>query len=63
MVKIDTVYQRVLALANKGVKEALLSNPYFLQGLNTCLGHVTHHEVANDLGFDYLAPHEALGFL
>ena len=35
-----------LALADKGVKKALLDDPYFLGGLNVCCGLVTEEHVA-----------------
>ncbi|GAB4226663.1 MAG: alanine dehydrogenase [Methyloligellaceae bacterium] len=50
----------VLEIANKGVKDALLSDPHLLNGLNVYKGHVTHKAVAEDLGYDYLPPETAL---
>ncbi len=49
-----------LAIAHKGYRQALLDNPNFLQGLNVCMGKVTHAAVARDLGYDYVAPATAL---
>jgi alanine dehydrogenase len=49
-----------LALADKGYRAALLDNPSFLEGLNIYRGKVTCEAVAQDLGYDYLAPVEAL---
>ncbi len=49
-----------LALADKGVKRALLDDPHFLGGLNVCAGAVTEQHVAIALGYDYVDPAEAL---
>lgn len=50
----------VLKLANLGHRKALLKDPLFLEGLNVCLGHVTHQGVAHDLGYPYVDPREIL---
>ncbi|KGJ98701.1 alanine dehydrogenase [Thalassotalea sp. ND16A] len=50
----------IINLANKGYKEALLSNDHFLNGLNVINGKVTVREVAENLGFDYVDPKVAL---
>ncbi|MDP2561869.1 alanine dehydrogenase [Psychrobium sp. 1_MG-2023] len=50
----------IIELANKGYKEALLSNKDFLNGLNVIDGKVTCESVANALGFDYVAPEVAI---
>ncbi|ALG67611.1 alanine dehydrogenase [Beggiatoa leptomitoformis] len=44
----------VLALADKGYRQALLDDVYLRQGLNIYQGKVTHHQVANALGHHYL---------
>lgn len=44
----------VLALANKGWREALISDLHLLEGLNVCEGQITHPAVANDLGMKYV---------
>jgi alanine dehydrogenase len=49
-----------LALADKGFSAALLENPAFLKGLNIYRGKVTCEAVAQDLGYDYAVPAEAL---
>jgi len=49
-----------LALADRGAKQALLDDPYFLGGLNVCDGVVTEEHVAAALGYPYLAPAVAL---
>ncbi len=45
-----------LQIANKGYKQALKEDPGLMLGLNVCLGHVTHHHVAQDLGYEYVPP-------
>jgi alanine dehydrogenase len=54
---------RALALATKGVKQALLDDPHLRNGLNVCAGMVTDQAVARDLGYQYGAPEEALAAL
>lgn len=49
-----------LALADKGYKQALADNPTFLEGLNVYNGEVTYQAVAEDLGYDYTPPAQAL---
>ena len=43
----------VLALANKGWRQALLDDPHLRNGLNVASGKVTCLEVANDLNYEY----------
>ena len=50
----------VLSLVTKGVRSALLSDPHFLNGLNIDRGRVTYEAVACDLGYEYVAPRDAL---
>jgi alanine dehydrogenase len=50
----------VVQLANKGIVEALLANEHLLQGLNVHAGLVTYDAVAEALGYDCVAPREAL---
>lgn len=50
----------ILALADKGYKEALLSEPHLLNGLNIYKGLVTHEAVARDLNYPYVPAVEAL---
>lgn len=40
-----------LDIANHGWHDALKNNPYLAEGLNVCLGKVTHPLVAEDLGY------------
>ena len=49
-----------LQLAEKGAKQAMLDNPYLLDGLNVYRGHVTYADVARDLGYDYVPARDAL---
>jgi len=50
----------VLALANKGAKQAMLDDPHLLEGLNVHRGMVTYEDVARDLGYDYVPAVKAL---
>ncbi len=43
----------VLALANKGWKQALRDDPHFCNGLNVAEGKVTYRAVADQLGYAY----------
>jgi alanine dehydrogenase len=44
----------VLALANKGYKQAMLDDKHLLNGLNIHKGHVTCQAVATALDYDYM---------
>ncbi len=50
----------VISLVTKGVKLALLSDPHLLNGLNVHHGMITYEAVARDLGYEYIAPADAL---
>jgi alanine dehydrogenase len=50
----------VLALADKGVKQAMRANPHLLAGLNVCEGRITHPAVADALGVPYTDPLRAI---
>lgn len=50
----------VLALANKGVKQALLEDPHLLNGLNVYHGYITYKAVAEALNKAYVPALEAL---
>ncbi len=50
-----------LALANKGVKKALLDDPHLLSGLNVHAGQITHPAVADALGLKLLNAKQAIG--
>jgi alanine dehydrogenase len=54
---------RALALATKGVRQALLDDPHLRNGLNVCAGKVTNEAVAHDLGYAFVDPLEALAAL
>jgi alanine dehydrogenase len=49
-----------LQIANKGAQKAIADNPSLKAGLNTAGGYVTYEAVAADLGYDFVAPEEAL---
>jgi alanine dehydrogenase len=49
-----------LALANKGYQKALADDQHLLNGLNVCLGHITHEAVARDLNMSYVNPESFL---
>jgi alanine dehydrogenase len=49
-----------LMIANKGYRAALLENKGLLNGLNVCFGKVTNAHVAQDLGYEFVAPEQAL---
>ncbi len=50
----------VLALADKGYQRAMHEDPHLLNGLNVHLGQVTYKAVADDLGYKYMDPREAI---
>ena len=50
----------VKALANHGIEQALVLDPYLAQGLNVREGAITHAAVARDLGLPY-RPYAPLG--
>jgi alanine dehydrogenase len=54
---------RALALATKGVRQALIDDPHLRNGLNVCAGMVTDRAVARELGYEYVDPLEALAAL
>ncbi len=50
----------VIALANKGYKQALLDDNHLANGLNVHRGDITYEAVARDLGHRFVDPHNAL---
>jgi len=50
----------IVQLADKGWREACAANPHLLAGLNVHSGRVTYKAVAEDLGYDFLDPADAL---
>ncbi|MBT3660188.1 MAG: alanine dehydrogenase [Rhodospirillaceae bacterium] len=50
----------ILAIADKGYKQALLDDTHLLAGLNVLEGKVTYEAVARDLGYDYHDPKDTL---
>ena len=49
-----------LELADKGWRQALLDNAHLRNGLNVCHGKITYKAVADDLGYPYVDPVEAI---
>lgn len=56
MALVGATLPYVLSLANKGLGEALKSDPGFMNGLNTHAGKYTYKGVADSLGFEYTDP-------
>ncbi len=50
----------MLALADKGWRQACAEDPHLLAGLNTHAGHLTYEAVGTALGLDVLSPAQAL---
>ncbi len=50
----------VIALAQKGYRQALLDDIHLRNGLNVYFGQITHQAVARDLGFKYEASEKAI---
>ena len=50
----------VLKIAQQGYKKALLSDANFLEGLNVFKGQITYRAVAEDLGYEYVNPKNAI---
>ncbi len=50
----------MIALANKGWKQACEDDEHLLRGLNTHAGNLTYYAVGKALGIDVLSPHKAL---
>lgn len=50
----------MLALADKGWRQACEDDPHLLAGLNTHAGHLTYYAVGKALGIDVLSPAKAL---
>ncbi len=49
-----------LRLASEGYRRALMNHPGLRDGLNVCLGKITNKNVADDLGYVYTPPEQAL---
>lgn len=56
----NATLQHAITLANLGWKAALQQDKHLAQGLNICLGQVTHPAVARDLGYAYVAVDDVL---
>ena len=50
----------VMALANKGINQALLDDPHLLAGLNIYRGKVTYQAVAEAHGYEFVSPESIL---
>jgi alanine dehydrogenase len=50
----------ILNLANKGYKKALADDAHLLNGLNVHRGDITFEAVANNLGYNYVTPSDAI---
>ncbi|MFT5708150.1 MAG: alanine dehydrogenase [Oceanospirillaceae bacterium] len=50
----------ILNLANKGYKKALADDKHLLNGLNVHRGDITYEAVANNLGYAYVTPSDAI---
>ncbi len=50
----------ILNLANKGYQQALKDDKHLLNGLNVHRGDITFEAVANNLGYPYVAPIDAI---
>ncbi len=53
----------VVALANKGAKQALLDDAHLLKGLNVAMGKITCKEVAEAQNLPFVAPLDVLAML
>ncbi len=56
----NATFPFIMELANKGFRNALLEDPYLLEGLNVCNGHITHKAVAEALNKPFVPPREIL---
>ena len=50
----------IVSLADKGIRDAMESDPHLLHGLNVYCGRVTYEAVARDTGENFVPPQEAL---
>lgn len=50
----------VLALANRGYRQALIADPHLRNGLNVCAGQVTCEPVAREMKLDYVPAEKLL---
>ncbi len=50
----------VMAIADKGWRQALADDPHLREGLNVHAGRITHSAVAQSLGHDYWSADEAI---
>lgn len=50
----------IMSLVTKGTRQALLSDPHLLNGLNVHKGHITYEAVARDLNYEFIPAEAAL---
>jgi alanine dehydrogenase len=50
----------IVALADKGARQALVDDVHLRDGLNVCGGHITEEHVAHALDYEYLPPERAV---
>ena len=60
MALTNATLTHAMAIANKGVKKALMDDTHLRNGLNVHEGQVTYEAVAKVLGYDYVEPVSAL---
>jgi alanine dehydrogenase len=56
----NTTRPYALAIANKGLVEAVKADRALARAMNTYNGHVTYEAVAKDMGYDYMPIADAL---
>lgn len=56
----NATYPYAIRIANEGYKKALMDDALFRCGLNTHRGQITNQSVAEDLGYEYVAPERIL---
>jgi alanine dehydrogenase len=52
----NATYPYALKIANEGYKKALTNDPALKNGLNVCLGAITHPAVATALDKEFVQP-------
>ena len=60
---LPTLAPYALAIANKGIKQALLDDPHLLNGLNVCKGQLTYKAVADAQHLAYVPALDAVNAL
>lgn len=57
---LNETFRYANIIANKGLEYAVASNEGLANGLNTYHGHCTNKNLADSLGIEYVAPHDAI---